>query len=494
MMALPRRNRSCRTVRPVFFLTYLRRELSRRMRQAVFIALGLALGVGLVVTVSAASAGFKKAQTEVLNALYGVGTDVTVTGAAITPKVGPPPPGGKPPANAQILQPGPNGWQVCSHGKCVNVDGTTQDNMNTPYNVISASKVEKAARLNDVATSAGGLSLLDQWQTFPKSGTAFPESGSYWLDGVDVGHLSLGPLNGGTITAGHSFTSAEADSAVALVDSGYAAAHGLKAGSALVIGRVKFTVIGIISQPQEGGNPTDIYVPLARAQAISLQSGTSAKNEVNTIYLAATSSADISTVSKEISGLLPGATVTTASSLANDVTGSVANAEKLVNDLGKWLSVLVLIAAFVVACLLTMAAVTRRVREFGTLKAIGWRSRRIVAQVLGESAAMGVIGAAVGVGLGFAGAAVIAHIAPKLPATIGGNNGPQVSGPGGGQAQMIGGASLSHSVVVPVHPSVGAGVIVLAVILAVAGGLLAGTFGSWRIAGLRPADALSRVG
>jgi putative ABC transport system permease protein len=36
-------------------------------------------------------------------------------------------------------------------------------------------------------------------------------------------------------------------------------------------------------------------------------------------------------------------------------------------------------------------------------------------------------------------------------------------------------------------------VIILAVVLAVAGGLLAGALGSWRIAGLRPADALARV-
>ena len=45
----------------------------------VFIALGLALGVGLVITVTAASAGVKNAQGTVLHALYGVGTDVTVT-------------------------------------------------------------------------------------------------------------------------------------------------------------------------------------------------------------------------------------------------------------------------------------------------------------------------------------------------------------------------------------------------------------------------------
>jgi len=61
------------------FFTYLRRELRGRMRQAVFIALGLAVGVGLVITVTSAAAGVKNAQGTVLHALYGVGTDVTVT-------------------------------------------------------------------------------------------------------------------------------------------------------------------------------------------------------------------------------------------------------------------------------------------------------------------------------------------------------------------------------------------------------------------------------
>jgi putative ABC transport system permease protein len=63
----------------MFFVAYLRRELSRRARQAIVIALGLAVGVGLVVTVSAASAGVAGAESGVLGALYGVGTDVTVT-------------------------------------------------------------------------------------------------------------------------------------------------------------------------------------------------------------------------------------------------------------------------------------------------------------------------------------------------------------------------------------------------------------------------------
>jgi putative ABC transport system permease protein len=170
----------------MFFVTYLRRELRRRMRQAVFIALGLALGVGLVITVSAASAGVKKAQSGVLSALYGVGTDVTVTGAAPTP----PKPGAAPPAGAQMIQLGPNGPQMCtSSGKCTSMAGKTTGNVTSNYAGISASKVTEAARLHDVAAAAGGISLQDVSMTFSKltrmpsrSRTATPSTA--WTSGT----------------------------------------------------------------------------------------------------------------------------------------------------------------------------------------------------------------------------------------------------------------------------------------------------------------------
>ena len=195
----------------------------------------------------------------------------------------------------------------------------------------------------------------------------------------------------------------------------------------------------------------------------------------------------------EVTRLLPGTKVTSASGLASEVAGSVTSAAKLANDLGRWLAVLVLIAAFAVASLLTMAAVSRRAAEFGTLKALGWRTSRIIAQVLGESLATGVAGAAAGIGLSYTGAAIIAAVTPSVSATIGL---PSVSATigsnGGGNGTLIGGSPV-QTVAVPLHLSVSAGMIVLAVLLAVARALLARAFGSWRIARLRPADALSRV-
>jgi len=143
-----------------------------------------------------------------------------------------------------------------------------------------------------------------------------------------------------------------------------------------------------------------------------------------------------------------------------------------------------------------MAAVARRVREFGTLKALGWRSRRIIGQVMGESIAIGIIGGIAGVGLGYGGAALIDTLAPKLTATVGSANTASVASKGGGGGR--GGAlraltNTAHTVSVTLTAPVTVTVIVAAVVLAVAGGLIAGSFGGWRAARLRPAAALARV-
>jgi putative ABC transport system permease protein len=111
--------------------------------------------------------------------------------------------------------------------------------------------------------------------------------------------------------------------------------------------------------------------------------------------------------------------VTNSSDLANEVTGSLASASSLANNLGRWLAIAVLVAAFLLASLLTMSAVSRRVREFGTLKALGWRSRRVIGQVMGESIVIGMVGGIVGVGLGFLGATLVSRLFPPLSASIG---------------------------------------------------------------------------
>ncbi len=473
----------------MFYLAYLRRELSQRMRQAMLTALGLALGIGLVITVTAAASGARDAQGKVVHALYGVGTDLTVTKAPAAPKAGQAPPG--------AITIGPGGSASGGYRS-----GDTMENLQNPdLGTLAYSSVAQVARLHGVSAVAGGLIVNDFTVTLPSGGPGSGSPGSsqmpgssqtFSLDGVDVGQAGLGPLSSGKVISGRGLSPSEATSDAAVVDSGYATAHSLNVGSVLTIVGQRFTVTGIVAQPQ-GSNPPQVYIPLARAQALYASSNHAAGDLINTIYVSTATAADVATVPGEIGKVLPSATVSSASSLAGQVTGSLASTASLANELGRWLAVMVLIAAFAVASLLTLGAVARRTREFGTLKALGWRSRRIIAQVLGESLAVGILGGAAGVGLGYGAARVITAISPRLSAIVG-NASTAASQSGapflGGH---VSGATAPHTVPVHLTAPVPASVIVVAVALAVAGGLLSGSLGSWRIAQLRPAAALARV-
>jgi putative ABC transport system permease protein len=474
------------------FFIYLRRELRRRMRQAVFIALGLALGIGLVITVSAASDGVKNSQASVLHSLYGVGTDITITQ---------PPAQGSDAATSfgfrQDIRAVRSG-QIAS-GTSINLNHLA----NSAYGTLGAGSVATVTGQHGVRGAAGGLTLTDVTVTGSvpslKAGQgSFSSSfttNSFTVDGVDLADTALGPLSAAKLTSGTNLTTADANSSDAVVDSGYAAQNKLKVNSTVDVGGTRFKVIGIVSVPQ-GGNPPDIYIPLAKAQRIGKTGTASLAHEVNTIYVSADSAADIPGVQRQLTTVLPHATVTDQSDLASQVTGSLSSASSLASNLGTWLSAAVLIAAFGLAVVLTMAAVTRRVREFGTLKALGWRSRRIIGQVMGESIATGLAGGALGVGLGYAGATLVDKLAPPLSATVGAAGLGSVPGralsPGAGSAlQAL--TSTSHTVSVSLSAPVTLGVILLAVLLAVGGGLVAGSFGGWRAARLRPAAALARV-
>jgi putative ABC transport system permease protein len=477
-----------------FFIRYLGRELGRRARQAIVIALGLALGIGLVITVSAAATGVKNAQASVLHSLYGVGTDITVTRS---PTAG----SGKPQHNSIQFQAGPGqAPRVCINGVCKSGAQTVDNLTSMAAGVISYADIDKIARLANVRAAAGGLALTDTRITLSSTGGTPPIQFS--VQGVDLAHDNLGPLSNASLRSGRTFRTSDANSQVAMVDSDYATANNLKVGSDVTVAKHAFKVIGIVTQAEASG-PPDVYIPLNVAEALGTKdlAGSSLKGYVNAIYVTVASDADVSAVQKEIKALLPSATVTTPSSLAGEINGSLGSAAKLAGDLGTWLSILVLIAAFVLAGLLTMSAVSRRAREFGTLKAIGWRSRRIIGQVMGESVVTGLFGGLAGIGLGLAGAAVINAIAPSLTAVIPGSAGQQfsqhLSGSAGGGPIAVGpGGALGNTTqTIPVHwsASVTLGVIGLAVLLALVGGLLAGGFGSWRITQLRPASALARV-
>ena len=259
-----------------------------------------------------------------LKALYGVGTDATVTK---TPTAG-------------SVTPGSFGFGFRT-GTTKRPAAGTKINTSTLGGTatlasISASSVTTVADLHDVAAAAGGLTLNDRTLSGtvpainfnggggPGSGGGFGGGGgggsgsgsgsqnfranfttnSFTVNGVDLTAGELGPLSSGKLSSGRTFTTADASSDVAMIDSNYAAQNKLGVGSTIAIGdssgtTTNFKVIGIVGE-SAGDNPSDVYIPLAVAQKLA-----GMKNDVNTIYVAASSSSAISTVSGEISKALP---------------------------------------------------------------------------------------------------------------------------------------------------------------------------------------------
>lgn len=483
------------------FFTYLRRELRRRRKAALVVASGLALGIALVIIVSSVSSGMSKAQDKVLQSLYGLGTDMTVTKAAAAPGSG----GTERPK-----------FEFDAKGSDDDATQSTDRVMVQGFQTLASTTVDKVDGQTGVADAVGGLSMTvmkvdgqfkrgefkqdesattqgggrggpGQPQGEVKGGGASFDVNSYTVYGTDVTKQDLGPLTSSKITTGRTFKTTETNAKVAVVDAAYAKEKELSTGKTVTIHGTKFSVIGV-STAESGDAAANLYIPLQQAQTLA-----DAKDKVTTVYVKAADSQQIDSVKSAIQKNITGTTVTTSADLADTVSGSLSTASDLASSVGKWLSIAVLIAAFLVAGLLTSSAVSRRVREFGTLKALGWKSGRVTRQVIGEALVNGLMGGVLGIAIGLAGAYAVTAVSPTLTAQLGGSSGGAGGGMRGGMGGGPGRQTASKALDIALTAPVSLSIILIAVGLAVAGGLIAGAFGGWRASRLRPADALRRV-
>ncbi len=377
------------------FITYLRRELWKRRRQTLIVAAGLGLAVATVMVVGSVSTGVRDAQQQVLESLYGVGTDITVT-QAVEPGSGP--------GGGFAFQPGEGatgegGSQVLQQDRLVLEPGSAAmdaTGLDAVRDVDGVSAAAATLELTSVSFS-GEIPAPGQGQpgAAPGEGPSFDIT-SFSVAGVDPDAAAVGPLAVVALSAGRTFDSDEVDASVAVLDETFAAAQGLGVGDTITVGGQDFEIIGTVaSNSQAASTSADVYVPLATAQTLS-----GLTDQISSIYVQASTAGDVGTVKASIATVLPEATVSTQSDLASNVSGSLSTAANLIGSLGRWLSLVVLGVAFLLAVLFTLSGVSRRTREFGTLKAIGWRDRRIVGQVAGESLTQALLGGAFAVVLG----------------------------------------------------------------------------------------------
>jgi putative ABC transport system permease protein len=490
----------------MFYLRYMASELRRRRGRTALTVLTFALGIGLVVTVSALSAGLDSAQSKVLEPLTGVGTDMSVTrplqvqssSNSGTPSFGGP--------GVQLSKKEQKQLQRENGNQRVGLEnlgkpGThfEQDSFRTTDLSFPAKQAKKLAAVNGVSKVAAGLTLNETRVsgTVPKSsatGSGVPFGGapaaggppssinfnSSTISGVDTSQPNLGLLTRSQIEKGSWFQGSGRNQAVLSVS--YANDQNLGVGDHVTVKGHQFKVVGI-ANATVGGQSSDVYVQLGQLQGLSDHKG-----RVNVVDVRATSAGQVAAVSTRIKSSLNGANVTTAQDLANQVSGSLVDAKNLSSKLGTALAIVALAAAFGIASLVTLSSVSKRTRELGTLKALGWRQLLVVRQISGESLAQGLLGGVAGAALGIGGATLIGALGISLNASIAAQQ--SGFGPPGGFGQ---GAATAVSNTVTLGAPVDFGVIALAIGLALLGGLIAGSVGGLRTARLRPAEALRSV-
>ncbi|MBS1896369.1 ABC transporter permease [uncultured Microbacterium sp.] len=501
--------------------TYLRRELAGRKKQTVIVAVGLAVAIALVIVVNALSAGVRDAQTEALARVYGVGTDLTVTGA----------PAQRGSDTGQRFDFGAGGGATGSDGSTSLKTSVLR--ASPARGTLAATGVETISGTQGVAAATGALSLTNLTfdgqiaQQGGQTGTGQTGAGqgeggtgqggtgerprfgggnfglnSFTVLGVDpAAGSTVGPLSSVKVSSGRALAAGDAGQLVAVVDSTYATSKSLSVGGTIDVGGSTVKIVGFVTSSSDSADTAaNVYLPLDTAQKIA---GTG--DVVSTIYVKASSADDISSVQTALAKALPDATVSSQADLASTVSGSLSSAAGMIEGLGTWLSIIVLAVAVLLAVLFTLSGVARRTREFGTLKAIGWSNGRIVRQVAGESLVQGLIGGAAGLALGLVGVLVINLVQPTISgasasgfarrAAGGGEGAASAAGGGGGAFPGAGGGGgfrgVGESVQnVVLHAPLSLWILVAAVGLAILGGLVAGAIGGWRAARLSPAEAL----
>ena len=604
----------------MFHLTYVARELRRRIGRTLLTALGLALGVGLVIGIIGVSQGLDDAQNKVLAPLQSVGTDILVTRVA-----------GAQPTNASTTTTteanqqgggrfggGPGGPDDGGPGggffaggrggqnNNLNVSDTTallNENSNVVTDLAKLGKpgdhftrdfflsatllsfpqdaVDQVAKLPGVTSAVGGLVQLAEHETgtvpqivasIQTGGQTYtqtvrpapmtdaereafrtclqskgvtigpPPTGgggggggggrdgggfrnnpafedclparfqqfnaqfttplqtiqqvvnppstditnqTYTAAGIDPANPKVGLVTTEQLTGGRWLTPGNANEV--LVSAAYANSKSLKLGATLPINGTDYTIVGLVN-PTLTGSTADVYFPLTTLQTLAGKSG-----RVTQVLVKAGSAKSLNAVAAEIKQLLPGAEVVTTKALADQVTGSLADAHDLASRLGGALAGIVLLAAFAIAALLTLSSIAKRVREIGTLRAIGWSKSRVVRQLLGETVGIGLLGGLLGLGVGAAVAAGVHALSPSLTATTAGVPGltgssslSRLFGPGTTTALRTTHVTLGA----PLHAST----LAIGVAFAVIGGLVAGLIGGWRAARLAPVDALRDIG
>jgi putative ABC transport system permease protein len=261
------------------------------------------------------------------------------------------------------------------------------------------SLVSEILKINGVKDAAGILRA-----TANVTGTNFGPGGGLIVSGIESSKLSLVGIDSVNGTVFSNGSSNE-------IIMGKTVAQSLNktVGSTINIFGTEFKITGIY----ETGNimqDSGAFMSLS-----TLQNLTSNGGKISTISVKVTENANVTQVSQSIQDAYPNElSSTTAADMANRINQSLG----FVNTASTAISLLAIIIGSVGVINTMIMSVYERTREIGVLKAVGWRSRRILAMIMGESIVLTLVAAVVGIVVGAVGVEVLLNISSSTGSII----------------------------------------------------------------------------
>jgi putative ABC transport system permease protein len=259
---------------------------------------------------------------------------------------------------------------------------------------------------------------------------------------------------------------------VAVADRHYAAFYSLKPGDQVTIGGRDFQIVGIAEQRGSSqAGVANLYVPLAEAQAlVGLPAG-----QVNQVYVRVADASRVDAVVDALTARVGSLSVISQDSILQ-VMGGVARVSARFAEVAGLLG---LLGGWVLAWVALSGLVAERQREIGVMKATGWRTREVIQVFLIEASLLSAAGGLVGVALGLAAALGTSYLPAPVTAL----------------SETLPGLAVASATVSDPHLSaqVAPGVLLLALLVATSGGILAGWISAWRASALKPSQTLREV-
>ena len=231
-----------------------------------------------------------------------------------------------------------------------------------------------------------------------------PPGAGVSVTGIDVGKLGLIGVDS---VNGTLFSNESTDEVIV----GKTAAEGLNqtVGDTINLYGKDFKIVGTF---ETGNFITDagIMMPLS-----TLQNLTSNEDKVSNILVKVTDNANVTTVSKSIEDTYPNELSTTTA----EATAGRINQGLGFIDTATWAISLLAIFIGAVGVINTMImSVYERTREIGVLKAVGWKDRRILGMILGESVVLTLIAFVVGTVVAVVGVEALLAFSPSVGGII----------------------------------------------------------------------------